>query len=456
MKSRLKQFGLAVLALISLGVLVWNPGASSTPEDGKTHVRYWRTAGGDNSIRYAVHKFNQMQDEIVVDSTPIPWAEHEKKILTAVLSGDPPDVVSQFAPVVQWASRRALRPLDDFIEQSDIDVSVFFPALLEEMKWQGRTFALPIYTASFAFFYNKDHFREVGLNPDQPPKNWDEVTSFARRLDKYDADGRMLRAGFLPAFSPTHLGILSNAAQLMAWQLGAEYLSTDGKTVSLTTPPVFRSFTWTRDYYDDYDFDEVQAFIGGLGTGSGLGTGEQHGFLTDKLSMIVLDMGFLKRLERYRPDLDFGVVQTPSFEGYPTASASGSWWLGIPRGAKHPAAAWKFIEHYVNAQTLLEELALGDGDLFPANRLAATDPAFLKDAHKEIFVRQMEFSHSPVVVPLAHGVFHREFNGALERVVYKRQSVAEALKQAEKIIQEANSRAVDYDAYVRTRMTFDD
>jgi multiple sugar transport system substrate-binding protein len=450
MQSRFRQFSLALLAIVVLGLLFWNPGARSPPRDGKTHVRYWLIVGADEGNRYSIRKFNRMQDEIVVDPTPIPWQEHEKKILTAVLSGDPPDVVSQFAPVVKWASRMALRPLDDFIEQSDLDTSVFFPALMNEMKWQGRTFALPIYTASYAFFYNKDHFREVGLDPDRPPKDWDEVASFAQRLNKYDDDGRMLRAGFLPTFSPAHAGILGNAAaaQLIAWQLGAQYISDDGKTISLATPPVIRSFTWTRDYYDDYDFDQVQAFIGGLGQG------EQNGFLTGKLSMLVLDMGFLDQLRRYRPELNYGVVQTPSFEGFPTASISGSWWLGIPRGAKHPEAAWKFIEYYVNAQTLLEELAQRDDDLFPANRLAATDPLFLKDADTRVFVRQMEFSHSPVVVPLAHGVFWREFYGALERSVFKTQSVSEALKQAETIIQDANTRAVDYDEFVRSKMSF--
>jgi ABC-type glycerol-3-phosphate transport system substrate-binding protein len=69
------------------------------------------------------------------------------------------------------------------------------------------------------------------------------------------------------------------------------------------------------------------------------------------------------------------VAPIPTFPGRPTASSAGSWWLGIPRGARHPEAAWAFLRFATQRQTQLEEAEDSGGDLFPANRLAATPTA---------------------------------------------------------------------------------
>ena len=69
--------------------------------------------------------------------------------------------------------------------------------------------------------------------------------------------------------------------------------------------------------------------------------------------------------------------------------------------------------------------------------------------------RQMEVAHSPTVVPLAHDVFWREFFGAQDRVVYGRQTPGEALRQAERVVQDALDRAADYDRFVRANVEWE-
>ena len=129
--------------------------------------------------------------------------------------------------------------------------------------------------------------------------------------------------------------------------------------------------------------------------------------------------------------------------------------MGIPRGAKHPEAAWEFMKYAVRKETQLGEVASLDEPLFPANRFAATDSSFATDSSTMVFVKQMEVSHSPAVVPLVHGVFWREFVGARERAVKRLQSPAEALAQGEKLVQLELDKAVAYDRYVRSQMQFE-
>ena len=171
--------------------------------------------------------------------------------------------------------------------------------------------------------------------------------------------------------------------------------------------------------------------------------------------MMVLDNTFIDQIKLYNPKLDYGVSIIPSFEGYETSSSSGSWWVAIPKGSKNVEAAWEFIKFSVQKETQLEESNSMEEILFPANELAANDPAFIKGNKAiRILVDQMEFAHSPTIVPLVHDIFWREIMGALERSIHKIQTPGQALKQAESVIQNQLDQAIDYDNYVRSKMNF--
>jgi multiple sugar transport system substrate-binding protein len=151
----------------------------------------------------------------------------------------------------------------------------------------------------------------------------------------------------------------------------------------------------------------------------------------------------------------YNVSVIPSFPGKLSASASGSWWLGIPKGSKHPKEAWEFMKFMVSKDTQLAEAKNVDESLFPTSRPAAYSPEFITDSTTGIFVEQMEVAHSPAVVPLVHGVFWREYLSAREQAVKKLMSPREALEIAEKHIQLELDKAVAYDQYVRSKMSFE-
>ena len=230
------------------------------------------------------------------------------------------------------------------------------------LKWHGKTYAVPIKTASYAFFYNNQLFREAGLDHTRPPRTWSEVRELSKKLTRRDERGHLSRVGFISEYGylPMH-GDMS-VAVLMAWQLGARFLSDDGAKVQLANPEAVRALQWVVDMYNDYDRHEITTFI------SSFGYAEQHAFLSDKVAMMCLQNPFIEQIQIYRPDMDYTVCPIPSFEGYSTASASGSFWVGIPRGAKHPRAAWEFMKFYVHKKTQLAEFEEMDEPLFPGNR----------------------------------------------------------------------------------------
>jgi len=409
-------------------------------DDGKIHVRYWFVSGPEEVIPYRVTQFNKTHDDIFVDATPIPWNEHEKKVLTAILSGNPPDVVSLIAPVQQWASRMALRPLDKLIRQDNFDSSYVFPALWEEVNYEGHVFAIPTHTASYAFFYNKKLFKEAGLDPENPPNTWDEVKEYSKKLTRME-NQEYTQIGFIPIYGNFQVTVS------LATELGAKFLSDDGKTVHLDNEQMVQSLEWILDYYSDYDYDKLVSFQ------SGFGYADQHGFLAEKVAMMILDHTFLDGIDIYKPELDFSVSAIPSFEGYETASSTGNWWMAMPRGAKNIKAAWEFMKFAVSYEVQVKEATIMKQRLMPANINAAKDTALTNNKKfYDVLIEQMQYAKTPSIVPLVNGTFWTEFTFAQERVIRHIQSPRQSLEQGNKVIQADLIRAKEYDLYVRENM----
>jgi len=450
----MNQWGksVSILAALTLLFILFWPGKQSPSKDGKTHLTYWFITGQKEELPYPVAKFNAAQDTVVVEAIAIPWQESEKKILTAILSGNPPDIIDQFVPVVKWASRMALIPLDDFIAKDRFDSTAFFNALWDEMRWQGKIFGLPTATASFALYYNKRLLREAGFEEDKPPQTWGDVKEMNKRLTKFSEKGNLIQTGYI-----FHLGKNIKAAQqaedspqLMAWQLGVPFLNSAGDQFTLADQHMVSVIDWIIEAQKDIPLSELNAFM------AGFGYGDQQAFIAGKTAMMIMGSNFVDNIRRYNPDMEYGIARIPTFPGKPTASTAGSWWLGIPRNAKHKKAAWDFIRFSVQKEMQIETLQHMDETLYPSNRFAAEDPRLLRTDADRIFLEMMENSHSPAVVPMAHDVFWREFYGAIERAVYGLQSTEEALEQAERIVQAELNGAIEYDRYVRAKMKFEE
>jgi multiple sugar transport system permease protein len=77
------------------------------------------------------------------------------------------------------------RPLDDLIAQDTRVVSRINPAVSKVLtSFDGKTYAIPFFQVAIALYYRKDFFIEAGLDPNRPPRTWDEFYRYARKLTK--------------------------------------------------------------------------------------------------------------------------------------------------------------------------------------------------------------------------------------------------------------------------------
>ena len=54
-------------------------------------------------------------------------------------------------------------------------MSQFFPALHPNAVIDRKVYGVPFHNSTPLLYYNVDHFKEAGLDPDKPPKTWQEA-----------------------------------------------------------------------------------------------------------------------------------------------------------------------------------------------------------------------------------------------------------------------------------------
>ena len=141
------------------------------------------------------------------------------------------------------------------------------------MKYQGKLYGLPFLQDDWGFYWNTDAFKEVGLDPTKPPTTPDELWTMAEKLTKYNADGSLARAGFIPDYPGKNLTELSQL-------FGCKYYDDATKKVTVNSPECVAWFDWYKKYYDKYNkHDELTKLV------ASKGSEDEDLFYTGKVAM---------------------------------------------------------------------------------------------------------------------------------------------------------------------------
>ena len=172
-----------------------------------------------------------------------------QKIQAAKLAGTLPDVaVTEISSVPVLGALAAAQPLDALIagEGGDKFLSKFWPSMLLNCTYAGKTYGIPFQRSTPVMYYNKDAFREVGLDPEKPPLTWDELIQAAQKLTKRQGD-RVSRWGLelpLEAFNWFYYALV--------YANGGESLGQDGTKVLWDQPKPLEALRFWHDLVNKY------------------------------------------------------------------------------------------------------------------------------------------------------------------------------------------------------------
>lgn len=403
--------GLVTAQMVTLRVMHTTP---------KSHPAYKITA------EEFYKKFMERHPEVKIEEVLVPWEKLEEKIIVAVAGGEAPDVIRGLDDQrsVQYAALGAFIPLNKFIEKEKYPLDDFYKAALATNTWNGKLYGVPYYWDARMLFYNKAHFREVGLDPNSPPVTWRDLEQYADKLTKRDAKGHILRLGFMPHWGNSWLYIYG-------WLNGGEFVDMDRKKVTINTPPIVEALEWIVKMADKYGGAQLLTELSLRMSRPGISP-----FQTQGVSMIIHESGFEKWQLMAYPDLkiDFGVAKPP----YNTTPATWSGVLSvvIPRGSKHPDLAWEFAKMYAEEESQLRQ---AEGlHLLPTRKSAASAVAARKFDPVLTFAAQelLPISRVRPPIPVSQKLWD-ELVRATEVALYKKATPKEALDRANEAVQKA-------------------
>jgi len=119
------------------------------------------------------------------------------KALTAVKGGTPPQLaVLLSTDMFTLIDEKAIIPFDDVLSGDDQKwLAGFYPAFMANSQTGGKTWGIPFQRSTIVMFWNKEAFKEAGLDPEHAPQNWDELAQDAKKLTKRDASGNVTQWG---------------------------------------------------------------------------------------------------------------------------------------------------------------------------------------------------------------------------------------------------------------------
>jgi len=127
--------------------------------------------------------FEQKNPGVTVKVEQIPWGGHQEKILTSLATNTTPDIARVDSVFVyKLAHGNAIFNLSQF--GLDHLIEDLVPAGSGSCIIEGKLWAVPDQITGVALFYNKDMFSENGLDPEHPPKTWEEFVEFGKILTK--------------------------------------------------------------------------------------------------------------------------------------------------------------------------------------------------------------------------------------------------------------------------------
>ncbi|KAA0965562.1 ABC transporter substrate-binding protein [Sporosarcina sp. ANT_H38] len=305
--------------------------------DGVTTITFWHSMNAQtgDAVGKVIELFEEANPKIKVDAVYIAnqGEGQNEKLLTSIAGGNPPDVAyfDRFE-IASWAAQNSLEDLTAYAEKDSITKENYYPYTWEEASYEGKVYGIPTTTDARLVYYNKDHFEEVGLDPENPPTSIAELESAAEKLMIKDGK-KIKRIGFIPWYGQGWF-------YGWGWAFGGDFYDAETNSVSANNPKNIEALQWMTDYAKKYNVEEIAGFTDSQGEGA------MDPFLTGQLSMKVDGNWGVAAIEKFKPDLNYGVFPIPTPSGADHKTWSGGWSVVMPKGAKEKDAAWEFIKFF--------------------------------------------------------------------------------------------------------------
>jgi sn-glycerol 3-phosphate transport system substrate-binding protein len=349
---------------------------SETRPAGPVSITFWHsmTAANQNTLQALVESFNSSQNEVTVNLVFQGGYDDSlnKFLASSGRASELPALIQiEDASTQLMVDSQEVAPVQDFIDRENYDLSNFEPRVLDYYRVGDRLYSMPFNLSSPVLYYNKNDFREVGLDPEKPPQTLEDVKAYSEKLLQKDNSGNVTRSGIALDVMPWHL------EQMLA-KAGALYVNNGNGRDGRATEAVFNGpegkaiFEWWADMVKSglaFNVGRNPTYSDGL---LAIASGRASMTITTSAALRsifdVIEAGGAQGVE-----LGVGPMPGPQSPDGGVIVGGASLWIVKARPEAEQEAAWKFIRFLVEPEQQATWYA-GSG-YFPIRRDAFDEPA---------------------------------------------------------------------------------
>ncbi|MFI5014678.1 MAG: ABC transporter substrate-binding protein [Hyphomicrobiales bacterium] len=366
-------------APVTLTLAVW--GAQAEQDGFNAVIRKYQALHPNVTIRLEVNG-NGMQLYQQVDTR---LAGHQAPDLFRI----------QYQQFGRYASARALVDLSPYVDAGY--AAGFGPSFWQATNYQGKPYALPHHTDTFALYYNADILKKLDI---QPPTSLERSWSWSEFI-------RVARAIKEKALAPYGFA--------MAWQTGAGYrwlpflyqhggqlLDADLRRPQIASPKGIETIAWTQSWFKE-GLVPPSTYVKSTEQ-------TQNLFANGTIGLLLGGDWQIPFLEKNMTKWGWGVTYMP--RDVAMASDLGGNCLAVSRDSKNPDVAADFLKFIVSEENMREFVT--SAQFLPVRRtMMGEDLAYaLRPEAMKVFVQQSTTIPAHLVSTVTMPVFSK-INAAL-------------------------------------------
>lgn len=376
-------FKIVVLGLMSLLLLAGCSGDDAEGSSDKVTIKYWQYTYPSKveEIDKLVKQFEEENPDIDVVAQDYPYDQYQDKIFATEKAGKGPDIMNiYYGWIADYAKKDYIQPIrSEFMSKEEIQN--YYGDMVQPQALDGKYYTMPTAVRSLALFWNKDLFEEAGLDPNKPPKTWDELVRYAKKITKFKEDGRYEQEGF--AWNASGQG-KHTFEEVILRQWGVQPYSDDGKKILWNSSP---------------EGLEAFKFWMGMTTEEKIGSedfGQDYNtaFISGRAGMMI-DGSFRIGDVKEGASFDWGVTTLPVREEGGLKSNFASYWTNaIATGVSGEKleASEKFLK-FLSSEEVQKDWMKNVGEL-PSAQALLEDESITGDPIYGPFVKGLNYAHA--------------------------------------------------------------
>ncbi|WP_409271525.1 ABC transporter substrate-binding protein [Neobacillus sp. SCS-31] len=335
------SFFLALLLVFSMAAC--NSGSKSNTASGKdkkvkiSYLTHW-AAPQVEELKAAIKKYNETNKNVEIEVRAVPFGNLLTTLTTQSSGSGAPTITSIYELWLSQLVKDGITAPAPGEYANDIQAN--YPGgLVQAITNDGKVYGYPNEVNLYALNYNERLFNEAGLSG--PPKNWEELLDYSKKLTKKGKSGKVEQQGF---------GIITswNSGVVHPW-LSLLY-SNGGQLLDDRHQPVLDSkeAKEVTDLYKQLIDEGITDPSMGIANASTTGPYLDN-FANEKTAMIIMANWWQSALadsmgDKFKNIKTAAVPVGPSGDGSHSVSYSWLTTVNAKANPKQQEEAWKFLQ----------------------------------------------------------------------------------------------------------------